>query len=61
MFVTFSLEADGQSDFFTMKVNHGGQFVEQNGRIEYDGGQINYFDYCLADYMSLLELDDYAC
>ena len=43
-----------------MQVNHAGQFVEHNGRIEYDGGQVDYFHYCHTDYMSLLELDNFA-
>ena len=54
------MEADGEKYFFTLKVNHGGQLAEQNGVIEYVGGQVEYFVYCQNDYMSLLELEDFA-
>ena len=43
-----------------MKVNHGGHFYEDNGKLKYVNGEVEYFDFCQVDYMSLIELDDFA-
>ena len=45
---------------FTMKVRHGGQIVEVNGKQEYEGGMVDYFDKCDVDCISMLELEDFA-
>ena len=45
---------------FTMKVRHGGQIVEVNGKQEYEGGVVDYFDKCDVDDMSMLEIEDFA-
>ncbi|KAK2645923.1 hypothetical protein Ddye_021118 [Dipteronia dyeriana] len=42
--------------FFSFKVHHGGQFDVTMDN--YNGGQINYFDYISIDELSMLDLDE---
>ena len=58
--ITCILNADTNSDFFTIKVFHGGRFSEEKGRKCYVGGTVSYFDWNDKDKMSLIELDDIA-
>ena len=48
------------ADLFTMKVNHGGAIVVVDGVATYKDGEIEYFDFYKGDFMSMLELNDFA-
>ena len=37
-----------------------GHFYEDNGKLKHVNGEVEYFDFCQVDYMSLIELDDFA-
>ena len=53
--------AAGETSLFTLKFNHGGQFENVgNGNLHYVNGHVVYFDHCDIDYMSMLELEDFA-
>ena len=55
-----NLFAAPESDLFTMKVNHVGHFEVVNGRLQYAGGEIDYFNKCDVDCMSMIDLEDLA-
>ena len=44
-------------DLFTMKVRHGGYIQVQDGVARYVN---DYFDFCTGDFMSMIELQDFA-
>lgn len=50
--------ADKHDSFFTLEIHHKGVFVGSGVGKCYNGGIIDYFDYCNMDLMSILEIED---
>ena len=47
-----------EHEVFTIRVHQGRKFTE--GMVNYEGGEITYFDYISYDYFSLMELNEIA-
>ena len=47
-------------DLFTMKVYHGGEIYVVDNAAKYQHGEVEYFDFCGKDFVSLIELQDFA-
>ena len=50
--------ADHSSNFFTIKLLHGGGIILLMVGTRFKGGKLDYMDYCDEDRMSLPELDE---
>ena len=57
-FFYFLLTVDG-SDYFTIAMHHGGHFSSMHP-MHYMQGEIDFFDLCEGDRMSLIELKTMA-
>ena len=51
------LFSEAKGNYFTIVVHHGGQFV-YTPNMNFMGMEVNYFDFCHVDAMSMIEIND---
>ena len=56
IYIYIYIMAGPHSDFFTIKMHHGGEFVKQFPYAKYTPDRVGFFDYCEFDKMSMVEL-----
>ena len=55
--INLKLFSEAKGNYFTIVVHHGGQFV-YTPNMNFMGMEVNYFDFCHVDAMSMIEIND---